>query len=269
MHILFVGYGKTSQRLSQYLAAQGHHLSTISQHPKSDGYATHHVQDIHQLNLSAFAPIDMVYVLLSPSERSLEGYRHTYLESVAPICRALADHPVQRIVVVSSTRVYGAKMGLIVSDESPLTPDDMQGEILQQMEQAWQQAYPQQVVIVRPTGIYGVSMQRLIKMAENTLEMDSIQYSNRIHIDDLVGFLAHLAHITPLENSYIVTDNMPRPMHEILLWLQQQLHLPQLKMDSQQETGKKVYAQRMLQSGFQLQHLSCFDVYTKLLNDHR
>ena len=64
MHILFIGYGKTSQRVAKHLFEQGHHISTISRSAKTDCYATHAIQDIHQLDLSTFAPIDVVYVLL-------------------------------------------------------------------------------------------------------------------------------------------------------------------------------------------------------------
>ena len=264
MHILLVGYGKTAQRLAARLAAHGHHLSTISRHPKSDALATHHIQDIHALDLSGFAPIDMVYVLLSPAERSLEGYQHTYLDSVAPICRALAAHPVQRVMVVSSTRVYGAVAGQIIDDDSLPEPEDMQGEILLKMEQAWRQAYAERLVIVRPTGIYGVSLQRLMKMAQNTTSMQGIQYSNRIHVDDLAAFLAHLAHVAQPEPSYIASDNIPRPMHQILLWLQQQLNFSPLRWQAGAPSGKKVYAPRMLASGFRLKHPICFDAFKEL-----
>ena len=47
MHILFIGYGKTSQRVAKHLFEQGHHISTISRSAKTDCYATHAIQDIH------------------------------------------------------------------------------------------------------------------------------------------------------------------------------------------------------------------------------
>ena len=46
MHILFIGYGKTSQRLAKQLYLQGHQISTISLTEKTDPYAQHHVQDV-------------------------------------------------------------------------------------------------------------------------------------------------------------------------------------------------------------------------------
>lgn len=69
MHILFIGYGKTSERVAKQLFEQGHQISTISQSPKTDSFATHLIQDVHTLDLSAAAPIDWVYVLLSPKLR--------------------------------------------------------------------------------------------------------------------------------------------------------------------------------------------------------
>lgn len=48
-------------------------------------------------------------------------------------------------------------------------------------------------MIVRPTGIYGASIDRLKRMAEHTQTYPNIHYSNRIHIDDLARFLAFLA----------------------------------------------------------------------------
>jgi hypothetical protein len=45
-------------------------------------------------------------------------------------------------------------------------PSDAQGQVLLNMETLWQQAYPSECVIVRPTGIYGTSVARMIKLAE-------------------------------------------------------------------------------------------------------
>jgi len=105
MHILFIGYGKTSERVAKQLFEQGHQISTISQSPKTDSFATHLIQDVHTLDLSAAAPIDWVYVLLSPKLRGVEAYQHIYLDSVQPIITALKSHPVKRMGVVSSPRV--------------------------------------------------------------------------------------------------------------------------------------------------------------------
>lgn len=264
MHILFIGYGKTSERVAQQLFTQ-HQISSVSLSPKQDAFATHYVQDVHALDLTQLAPIDVAYVLLSPKQSSIEGYQHTYLDSVAPIVRALKSHPIQRVIVVSSTRVYGENSGERIDDESEIKPSDAQGTVLHAMEKDWQAAYPNECVIIRPTGIYGTSVMRMIKLAENTTSYPHIHYSNRIHIDDLSRFLANMLHVKHLQKSYIVSNNQPLPLHKIIEWFQQQLGLPELVLESDHLSGKRIYATYLQQMGFELEHDDCFKDYQLLM----
>lgn len=265
MHILFIGYGKTSCRVAKQLFEQGHQITTISQSPKTDEYATHLVQDVHQLNLAHISPIDWVYVLLSPNESTPEAYQRVYVDSVQPISKALKQHPVQKVVVVSSTRVYGENHGERIDDNSENIPTDEQGRRLLKMEQLWQQAYPSASIIIRPTGIYGTSVARMLKLAEKTKTYPNRHWSNRIHIDDLASFLAHLLHVEHAEKSYIVSNNQPSLLHETIQWFQRQLNLPELVLQSDEYSGKRIYATRMAEMGFQLQHKDCFEDYLEML----
>lgn len=257
MHILFIGYGKTSQRLAKQLFAHGHQITTISQSAKTDSFATHLIQDVHALNLQQLEPIDAVYVLLAPHDSSVSAYQHTYVDSVQPIVAALASHPVKRIIVVSSTRVYGENAGEKIDDNSATLPSDEQGHLLLEMERLYQAAYPDACVIVRPTGIYTGPSARMQKLAESTQHYPNVHWSNRIHIDDLVGFLAFLLHVEHTEKSYVCSNNLPQPLHERIREMQRVMHLPELVLDSQRQTGKRIFAERMQQSGFKLQHEEC------------
>ena len=268
MHILFIGYGKTSQRVAKHLFEQGHHISTISRSEKTDCYATHYMQDIHQLDLSKLDPIDVVYIILAPKQSGIDAYQQTYLDGIEPIVQALKVHPVRRIIVVSSTRVYGENAGERIDDESVIKPIDEQGHILRKMELLWQSYYPEQTIIIRPTGIYGTSILRLKKLAEQTQTYPTIHFSNRIHIDDLARFLALLPELEKAQKSYIVSNNAPLPMHEILLWFQRELNLPLLQLASRQRTGKQIYATRLLSTGFRFDHLICFNDYAAGLAVH-
>lgn len=109
------------------------------------------------------------------------------------------------------------------------------------MEQLWQQAYPEQCVIVRPTGIYGTSTARMVKLAETTKSYPNIHWSNRIHINDLASFLAYLLHVERPEKSYICTNNNPQPLHEMILKIQRELGLPELVLESERESGKRIF----------------------------
>lgn len=258
MHVLFMGYGQTSQRVAETLFQQQHQITTISRSTKRADGATHLIQDVHQPDLSQLAPIDVVYVLLAPKRSvadpidPVELYRQTYVDSVEPMVQALKKHPVKRVIVVSSTRVYGQDKGEIVNDDTPAVPHDEQGQLLLEMERRWQQAYPAECIIVRPTGIYTGSSMRMHKLAESTRTYPNIHWSNRIHIDDLAHFLAHLIHVEHPEKSYICTNNQPEPLHEKILKIQCELGLPELVLESEKETGKRIFAERMLKSGFEL-----------------
>lgn len=247
MHILFVGYGKTSQRVAKSLFQQQHQITTVSRSPKTDDFATHLMQDVHQLDVSQIAPIDVVYVLLAPrhdpNQNSIDLYRQTYVDSVAPIVKALKNHPIQRVIVLSSTRVYGESGGERIDDDSIEIACDEQGRLLLEMESRWQLAYPSECVMVRPTGIYTGVSQRMIKLAETTKSYPNIHWSNRIHIDDLASFLVSMLHVKHPEKSYICSDNLPTPLHERILKIQQQLGLDELVLESQKESGKRIFCE--------------------------
>lgn len=254
MHILFIGYGKTSQRVAKQLFEQGHQISTISQSPKTDVWAHHLIQDVHQLNLSQIPPVNAVYILLSPNIGTIDAYQQTYVDSIRPIVQALKNHPIQKVIVVSSTRVYGENNGERIDDETAPNPSDEQGKLLFKMEQLWQQAYSEHCIIIRPTGIYGTSNARMLKLAEKTQSYPNIHWSNRIHIEDLARFLAYMIHVEHPEKSYICTNNQPQALHERILELQKALNLPELVLESERETGKRIYAERMVASGFELKY---------------
>ncbi len=124
--------------------------------------------------------------------------------------------------------MYGENAGEIIDDFSEIHPNDAQGHILRNMELFWQKYYPTQSVIVRPTGIYGTSIARLKKMAENHQSYPNIHYSNRIHIDDLARFLAFMADYESHQASYIVTNNQPLPLHEVIVWFQKKIGIARI-----------------------------------------
>lgn len=266
MHILFIGYGKTSQRVAKHLFAEGHQITALSRTKKMD--VPHLCQDVAQIDLSQIDPIDCVYIILSPQERSIKSYKETFLNSAKTITQALRYHPVQRCVVVSSTRVYNGHVGGTVNDDSAVAVSDAQGQILYEMEQTYLQFFAERCVIVRPSGIYGTSIDRMRKLAESTTNYEQLCWTNRIHIDDLARFLAELAHLNTVKSHYIVSDSRPYPLHEILMWFQRQCGLPLLHHEAKEHTGKKIYATHLQELGFILKYPDCFEVYLTQLR-HR
>lgn len=231
----------------------------VSRSCVSDPQVQHLPQDIHQLDLSTIAPIDCVYILLSPDQRDLVSYQHTYVKSIAPIVHALKSHPIQRVILVSSTRVYGEDAGQWLNDESAIHPADAHGQVLYEMEQQWRQAYAEKLIVVRPSGIYTGESAYMTALAEKTTTYPHVHYSNRIHQDDLVHFLVQLADLAQPKASYIVSNLEPLPLHEMILARQKELGLSLLTVENINKiTGKRLAPQHLKELGFIWQYPTYF-----------
>lgn len=254
MHILLVGMGDTSRRIVPLLHAKGHHVSGMRRQPRGDEGCMMLAQDIHQPDLSALAPIDWVYVILSPDQMDADSYQRTYVDSVAPLTQALRGHPVQRIVFVSSTSVYGQNAGEWIDEHSPTQPQRFNGQLLLQAEHAWQQAWPDRVTVVRPSGIYSPERLRLYRLLEQGKPIATQAWTNRIHIDDLSGFLAYLPDQPTMESMYLATDDTPVPLDVILTTLAEQQGLAKPVLQSAPVSGKRILNTALKRSGYGLKY---------------
>ena len=54
------------------------------------------------------------------------------------------------------------------------------------------------------------------------------------------------------EKSYICSNNQPEPLHERILNIQKELGLPELVLESDKESGKRIFAKRMAENGFEV-----------------
>jgi len=104
------------------------------------------------------------------------------------------------------------------------------------------------------------------KMAASMTSYPNLHWSNRIHIEDLSRFLVQMIHVEHPDSSYILTNNEPQLLHEVLQWFQQQMGLFILKVESDRVTGKKLYATRIEKIGFELEHQDFFQDYLELMN---
>jgi nucleoside-diphosphate-sugar epimerase len=255
MHILMVGMGDIGRRIVPLLHAKGHHVSGMRRQPRGDEGCMMLAQDIHQPDLSSLAPIDWVYVILSPDQMTSDCYQRTYVDSVEPLTQALCGHPIQRIVFVSSTSVYGQHAGEWVDEQSPTVPTRFNGQLLRQAEQAWQRAWPDRVTVVRPSGIYSAERRRLYHMLEQGNPVAAQAWTNRIHRDDLVGFLVYLSMIEHIQPLYLATDDCPVPLDRILCALARQCQLASPSVDTTADvSGKRIGNRALTASGYHLMY---------------
>jgi nucleoside-diphosphate-sugar epimerase len=102
----------------------------------------------------------------------------------------------------------------------------------------------------------------------------SPHYTNRIHVEDCAGVLAHLielAKVQALEPVYLATDSSPTPMREVVSWIAQQLDVSDfLAADAVNERGnKRISNQRLLSTGYVLRYPDFRLGYRELIADYR
>ena len=99
-----------------------------------------------------------------------------------------------------------------------------------------------------------------------------VLYTNRIHRDDCVGFLAHLVQrqerSESVEPCYLAVDNEPVPMWDVKQWLAVQLGVdPQQLSDGERNrrNSKRCSNKRMLATGYQLQYPNYQSGYSEVV----
>jgi nucleoside-diphosphate-sugar epimerase len=200
-------------------------------------------------------------------------YQAAYVTGLKNVIATQASNQaLSHVFFVSSTRVYGEVSQDLLDENSPAIPADFGGERLLEAESVLK-TLPCKAISMRLSGIYGNNRLYLVNMAKDVSKWPAENHwSNRIHRDDAAGFIAFTveksAKNQPLEDCYIVTDDMPTQQYEVLTWLaeQQHVHVSNVKI-SAAHGGKRLSNQRLRDTGFQLQYPNYQVGYGRILKE--
>ena len=273
MNILILGCGQIGHALAEQLAQETynkdqhqdqaqHHITCVSRTAKIFAHSNiqHLAQDIQSLNfqdldLSHQPSFDWVYVIVSPDERNVDAYQQVFIDTARPVFQELQHHPVQKVIFISSTRVYGEDQGRWINDESIPNTDDSIGQTLIAAEQLWSAYWQEKFTIIRPSGLYRANSEFLKKKALESEKLLTNHWTNRIHRADLVGFLQYLMTLENVESSYILSDQRPTLQHELFNIIRAENLLEPLRIHPDAKTtGKRLRADRFTQSGYKLKY---------------
>lgn len=248
---LLIGYGDLAQRLAALLPGQ---TTGLRRRPQGlpncvAGDATR-AADMRALLARGF---DQIVITLTPSARTDAGYQAAYVAPVQVLLAALrALHQRPRIVFVSSTSVYGQANGEWVNECSPTQPAGFAGARLLDAEQLLMSSgLP--VVIARLSGLYGPGRERLLSQVRaGGVSRNLLAYSNRIHVQDAALALRHLLALDEPDSCYLVNDDAPVLLAEVVQGLAQALGVaaPAQSVGAV-FTGKRVDNSRLKASGWQ------------------
>lgn len=225
------------------------------------------VTNIDSLHILKNHHFDSIIVTLTPSEFSDERYKSIYVDGLANVLKVCSF---DFCVFVSSTSVYHQSNEEWVNEQSPTLPESFSGKRLLEAESLLKN---HNSCIVRFAGIYGPSRFRLIEQTiagQGSPEL----FSNRIHEQDCVRFLAHLLRLRwqgkAIEPLYIGIDNEPVKLSEVKYWIAEQLGYDRSHLTEQAATrrgSKRCSNKQMLESGFSLNYPSFREGYSELIKE--
>lgn len=257
--VLLVGMGKLGGSLAQQLSLQGWQVTGLCRTPRLHSpYPLHYVDLCQQVpTLPAY---DYVVVMLTPASRDEAGYRATFVHGLQHLLQGLSQPP-QRLLFVSSTSVYHQSEGEWVDEQSPTQPSGYAGQVLLQAEDLVR-ALPYPTSVLRLSGIYGAGRNHLLEQVlAGVGQAEQPAYiSNRIHQQDVVGFICHLLNLAlqqqPWRSCYLVTDSEPAPLAEVCQWLAQQLGVQLHTLKGLRSRGGSKYCRNhaVIESGYVLHY---------------
>lgn len=219
----------------------------------------------HQVNLAEErwpdVGADVIVVALSAQERTLDAYRAAYLAPIEQLAQSLTNWAKQpeKIVVVSSTRVFGVEDGSLITDAKIAETDDEFGQMLIAMEHEVQNL-PVPSTVVRLSGIYGPGRDWLKRsaLAANEEGIHKNNWTNRIHIDDAAAAIVFLLQLNTLEPSYIVSDLKPMPLLDMFAYFREREGQPALQVGMPAAGGKRLIPTHLQALGFTWQYPHAF-----------
>ena len=275
--ILIVGCGDIGTPLGLQLASEGHTVWGLRRSgtlPEPINTLNADVTDRESLVSLGSLRFDYIVVTLTPGEFSDQRYQAVYVQGLTNVIAALNNREaVKRLFFVSSTSVYHQNDGQWVDENSAAEPKTFSGQRLLEAEQV---ATTQAIAhcVIRFAGIYGPGRRRLIEQvaAGQGCPLSPPLFTNRIHRDDCIGFLAHLIRMDceqqALASCYIGVDSEPATLWEVKSWIAEQLGIDPSTLtngDKTRRNSKRCSNARLLATGYMLRYSDYRQGYGELL----
>jgi nucleoside-diphosphate-sugar epimerase len=273
--VLVVGCGYVGTALAVRLASDGHEVFGLRRSegalPAGVSLVRGDVTDASSLRALP-RPIDRLVYTVAADGSSEAAYRSAYVDGLRNVIAAVRERDAvpQRLVVVTSTAVYGQDAGEWVDEDSPTEPTRFQGRILLESEGvALGCGIP--AVVVRLGGIYGPGRTRLIDQVRRGEAQIPTQpmYTNRIHRDDCAGVLRHVMNLDRPQAVYVGVDCDPADYRDVVTWLAERLAVPGPHVASDGEgssvRGKRCRSDRLVTSKYDFVYPSFREGYDSLI----
>ena len=260
MRILIAGCGDVGNTLGRLLLERGHEVFGLKRDVSTlpAGVKPVAADLTKPSTLSALpANIDRLVFMPTPGRRERSAYEAVFVDGLRNLWTCMKQPP-GRLIVASSTSVYGQSDGARIDESTPPVPARFNGEVLLDMERLARRCSPHSIVL-RIAGIYGPGREGMIRLARSAgreVQKEPPFFTNRIHVEDVARAISHLLFLEAPEDLYLACDDLPAPRYEVLKWLARQLGVepPAGVSIEHADRGKRIDNQRLKRSGFSLSY---------------
>lgn len=273
MTVVIAGCGDLGTEAGLRLSTQGHHVVGLRRRPEllPDGI------EGRQVDLATQVPeipsdTELLVVATAADDRAAEAYRSIYLDGLTNLLYGLDRSRVRprRVVLVSSTAVYGDCGGAWVDESTEPDPDASTAGVLRTAEQFLHARLPDAVVL-RLAGLYGPGRRGLIdRVRSGTVDRPSGRhFTNRIHRDDAADAIVHLlTAAVDLGPVYLGCDHEPTPRGEVEEFVARELDIdasPTAADQSVRTTGRRCRNALLVSTGFRFAYPTYREGYRSVL----
>lgn len=220
-NVVIIGCGDIGQRVAHRWQALKAHVAGLSRNPatcealQGAGITALRADLDEPASLAGLSARGALVYYFAPPPR--EGRKDTRLRNwLASLTKAALP---QRVVLISTTAVYGDSGGDWVTEESPLQPGTDRGRRRLDAETAlrdWSGQTGVPVVILRVPGIYGPGRLPRARLEKGLPVLNETEsgYTNRIHSEDLATICVAAAERGQPGAVYNISDGHPGTMTE-------------------------------------------------------
>lgn len=271
---LLAGCGDVGLRVAARLLAQGDEVWALRRNPLRES-----VPGLRWLGADLTEPytldhlpkeITRVVYLPAPDAREKSAYRAVFVDGLRHLLEALGIDALKRVLLVSSSAVYGGHDGDWVDEDTPPAPPGFNGALLLEAER-WLAAQPVPSTVLRLAGLYGPGRMQLaerVRSGAQCVPREAPHWANRIHADDAAAAIVHLLSLPAPLPLYLGVDDTPLPLDELCDFIAHLLDAP-LPREGAGPAGvgsKRLRNARLRASGWSPQWPDARDGYAALLD---